>query len=95
MIELRICRVLALCVFLPLTLSSCLLLAVMLSLSLIVIPDSDQLQLLLYLELIWPFMFHPHVLQILDLDTHFTLLSSLSSLFFYSHNSSYFSHTEI
>lgn len=78
MIELRICRVLALCVFLPLTLSSCLLLAVMLSLSLslIVIPDSDQLQLLLYLELIWPFMFHPHVLQILDLDTHFTLLSS-------------------
>lgn len=94
MIELRICCVLALCVFLPLTLSSCLPLAVMLSLSLIVIPDSDQLQLLLYLELIWPSVFHPHVLQTLDLDSHFTLLSSLSPLCFYSHNSSYFPHAE-
>lgn len=76
MIELRICRVLALCVFLLLTLSSGLPLATMPPLSRpIVAPNSVRLQLLLSIELIFSFFLRPRVLWVLDLETHFHLLS--------------------
>lgn len=61
-IELRICRVLAFCVFLLLTLSSGLPLATMLSLSRpIVTADSVRLQLLRSIELIFSSFLRPRV----------------------------------